>query len=495
MTGTDLLKQKGVALLASEKRLSYSFTAFSAPYADLTYHFVSHVLAAHRLSFLENVIMTLLRECVANAVKANLKRAYFDRHAADITSASEYEQLIQDFKQNGVANLEDHIPAMNDLGLKVKVHLETNEHGLRLIIQNNAGMTPEELQRAKERVSVAGRLESVVDAFDEFADEEEGAGLGLILNMLLLKKSGIDPKNFQIASDQANTRVSLTIPRISAVPETVREMYERISAEVQEIPTFPESINRILELCKNTDSSAAMIATQIERDPSVAAGIVRMANSGGFSMGHKISSIQRAVATIGIKNVQQLTLAHGSRSILEQHYSVFQGFWNHAERCALYARLITEQLGLRKISDAAYLGGLLHDIGKIVLHSLDPEVIRGINGLNLDRTENSTAVLEEITLGLSHAEVGARLAERWNFSDELTDVIRNHHSAFAAKPEHRTAVSVVHIADAFIRVEEKKVSYVYFDVEAQGQLGIRRTRDLEALHEHVRGRASLAAGA
>ena len=161
----------------------------------------------------------------------------------------------------------------------------------------------------------------------------------------------------------------------------------------------------------------------------------------------------------------------------------------------LMDKIETEQLGLRKISDAAYLGGLLHDIGKIVLHSLDPEVIRGINGLNLDRTENSTAVLEEITLGLSHAEVGARLAERWNFSDELTDVIRNHHSAFAAKPEHRTAVSVVHIADAFIRVEEKKVSYVYFDVEAQGQLGIRRTRDLEALHEHVRGRASLAAGA
>lgn len=490
IAGTDSFKRQAVDLLNETGKLRYSFTAFSAQHTELTYYLVNHALAGYKLNFLDTVIMTFLREVVTNAVKANLKRAYFEQRNADIKNPDQYAGLIEAFKREGVANLEDFIPIMKELGLKVHIYMETNTDGLRIIVQNNCGMTNEELLRARERIQAAAAVDSVPELLDRFGDESEGAGLGLLINVILLKRSGIGVKNFQISSDEKSTRVALTIPRSFQMPAKVAELYNRVTSEIEKIPTFPESVQRIINLCDNPKAEISFLAAEIEKDPSVAASILRLANSGGFVVGSRVESIHRAVTVLGIKNVRQLVLAHSSRQILDKHYKVFETFWEHAARVALYCRLIADRCGFKKLADSVFLGGLLHDLGKIVLHSLEPETVKKINGFNLERTENSTAVLEEITLGLSHAEVGARLAAKWNFPPALVDMIRNHHSAFAADPGHAVEVSIVHLADAFLRVEENQASYVYFDIEAQAHLNIANAKELQAVHEWVRDAAA-----
>lgn len=482
----DSFKRKAVGLYTRHRRIRYGFTSFDGNYSDVTYHMVSHIFAAHGMGFLENVVMTLLRECISNAVKANLKRAYFQSQNADISNAEDYEKIIQNFKMEGVSRLKDFIPKMEKMGLKVQLFMEDNGDHMRFIVENNAGMTADEVKRVRERIDAAADLKSIADAFENFTDDQEGAGLGLLINVMLLKKSGIGPENFKIASDQSKTRVSLRVPSSLNMPADIKEIYQQITAELQQIPTFPEAVHRILGLCDDPDSDASHIAREIERDPSLATSIVKLANSGGFVVGQQISSISRAVTIIGIKNVRQLTMAQSSRQILDQQYPIYASFWEHAEKCAIYSRLIAEKYELKKISDSVYLGGLLHDLGKIVLQAVSPEVIQQINGIQLERNENSTAVLEEITLGLSHAEVGAQLAERWNFPTNLVQMIRYHHSSFASDKEFRLQVAIVHLADALLRVEDKRVNYVYFDVDAQSQLGINDAFELSDLHDYIK---------
>lgn len=485
----DDLRKKAVQFLNAGGKLKYSFTTFSGQYMDLTHYVVNHILASYKLNYLDNVIITFLREVVENGVKANLKRAYFDARKADIQDPEQYASVIREFRAEGVANLEDFIPVMQEMNLKVQVFMETGPEGLRVIVQNNSGMTADELTRARTRIQAAAEVTSIAEVLERFEDDTEGAGLGILLNMLLLKKTGIGTQNFQIASNEQNTRVMLRVPRTLTSPPEVLDLYNRIAEQIQRIPTFPDTVQRILTLCDNATADMRQITLEIEKDPSVAASILRLANSGGFVTSGRVDSIARAVGILGMNNVRSLVVAHSSRQILEKNYKVFEDFWQHASQTALYCRLIAEETGHRKVADTVYLGGLLHDLGKILLYSLEPEEVKKINGLNLDRTEASTAVLEEITLGLSHAEVGARLARKWNFGEALTEMIHNHHSPFAAADAHRVAVSIVHIADGFVRTERERASYIYFDVVAQGTLNIHSSRDLADLHAKVKERA------
>lgn len=456
---------------------------------DLTHYVVNHILASFKLNYLDTVIVTFLREVVENGVKANLKRAYFDARKADIQDPEQYASVIRAFRAEGVSNLEDFVPVMQEMNLKVQVFMETTPEGLRVVVQNNSGMTPDELTRARSRIQAAAEISSIAEILERFEDDTEGAGLGILLNMLLLKKTGIGTHNFQIASSEQDTRVMLKVPRTLTSPPEVTSLYNRIAEQIQRIPTFPDTIQRILALCDNPTADMRQITVEIEKDPSVAASILRLANSGGFVTSGKVDSIARAVGILGMNNVRSLVVAHSSRQILEKNYKIFEDFWQHASKTALYCRLIAEETGNRKLADSVYLGGLLHDLGKILLYSLEPEEVKKINGLNLDRTEASTAVLEEITLGLSHAEVGAKLARKWNFGEALTEMIHNHHSPFAAAEAHRVPVSIVHIADAFIRSESERAAFIYCDVVAQSTLGIHSSRELADLHAAVKRQA------
>lgn len=483
------MRKKAVQFLAAGGRLKYSFTTFSSQYLDLTHYVVNHALAAYRLNYLDNVIITFLREVVENAVKANLKRAYFDSRKADIHDPDQYARLIKAFSAEGVANLEDYVPIMQEMDLKVQIFMETTAEGIRFVVQNNTGMTPDELMRVRSRIQAASEISSIPEILDRFGDDTEGAGLGILLNMLLLKKTGIGAQNFQIASDEENTRVMLRVPGRISVPDEVKRLYDRIADQIERIPTLPDSAHRIMTLCSNPEVDVRLVIAEIERDPSVTAGILRVANSGAFVTSGRVDVLARAVGILGLNNIRSLVLAHSSRQILDKHYKVFEDFWQHAARTGLYSRIIAEETGHRKLADTTFVGGLLHDIGKILLYAMEPEAVKSINGINVDRTETSTAVLEEITLGLSHADVGARLAQKWNFSSTLIEMILNHHSPFAARDSDRIAVSIVHIADGFVRAEKERMSHIYFDVVSQNVLGIHSSRDLADLHSRVKTRA------
>ncbi|MBX7057610.1 MAG: HDOD domain-containing protein [Leptospirales bacterium] len=482
------MKRKAVGLLRQQNRVRFSFPYFTPLYSDLTSYLISRVLGAYQLTFLDNVALTLLREAIGNATKANLKRAYFREKKADIENPEVYAKVMEDFKSEAVMDSRRWLPAIEAYGLMVHLYLEMRPDSFRVVVENNVGITPVELSRIRSRLKLAEKMDSIAEAFEHGFDESEGAGIGLLLNLILLRKSGIGQKNFAIQSDGKRTRVSLTIPRNLQRPGVAEELGQRIADHVENLPTFPQAIQRVMDLCDNPDTGLPAIAREVERDPALAASILRLANSGGFISGARAESISRAVSVIGAKNVRQLALAHSSKQLLNSQFPIFQQFWTHAARCANYARGIAEACGQRKHGDVAYMGGLLHDIGKIILHAIDPAQAGEISALRIDRTDNSSSVLEEVAMGVSHAQVGGMLAERWSFGDPLPDVIRYHHSAFAAPAAASIAASAVHLADAFLRAEEGRASYVYFDQDAQLRLGLPDPAALQNLHEHLKTR-------
>ncbi len=471
--------------LKNGEPVSYKFTVYNHKIRELTLSLISQYLAHVHLNHIHSSIFTFVNEMVNNAIKANLKRVYFKEKEVDLNDAEAYSTAIQSFNEEAVSNLEAYEEMLREEGLFVQVKLQHTDQGLYLRISNNTGMTTEELTRVRTRIAHALQYNSLEDAFESFQDQTEGGGLGLILNIILLKKTGIDPSSFKLESDGKATASTLLIPPRVGKPDDIKQIEEKILYTLRGIPPFPDTINSVIEACDNPQSSINAVAAIIERDPGLSADILKVANSPSFYSNNRVNTIQNAVSRLGLKSTRHLTLAMASKGTLEKNFKIFQGFWEHSFKCAFYAKQLAERQNLKLQIESIYMGGLLHDMGKIILYSIDPDGMKEINGLALDRTRTTSATLEEIRLGISHAHIGAVVAENWGFSQDLVEMIRNHHRPFASPEPFRKQTSIIHIANAFCNIEERKGNYVYIDLEAYIQLGMKNMDEVYNLHREL----------
>ncbi len=224
---------------------------------------------------------------------------------------------------------------------------------------------------------------------------------------------------------------------------------EQIIERVDRIPRLPSTAVRLVSVVCDPGSSIAEIVDAIRFDQAVTADVLRLCNSAYFGLSRRVDSLEAATRLLGTAKILQLVMAAHTRSLLgraQSGYGLAPGaLWEHsvavAHGCQLYARQFgLGQLGMR------FTAGLLHDIGKVVLNEFVgaeyAEIVRCVS-----HGEVSFIEAEQSVLGLTHAEVGARLAEEWSLPEELIRCIRHHHSPDAL-PEPDPAVDAVHLADA-----------------------------------------------
>ncbi len=193
------------------------------------------------------------------------------------------------------------------------------------------------------------------------------------------------------------------------------------------------------------------MAQVIRQDQVTSARLLRLCNSAFFGLGRKIDSIDRALVLVGEKRFVQLTILASLEGFFpqaERGYSLCKGgLFNHALGTAIFAETLANFTG--KVSaDIAYTAGLLHDIGKVLLDqhltSAYPLFYQRIQADGVD-----LIAVERETFGVSHTEMGGRLAKHWSLPESLTHAIRYHHH-----PEQATVdpelVHLVYLSDLLV---------------------------------------------
>jgi len=197
-----------------------------------------------------------------------------------------------------------------------------------------------------------------------------------------------------------------------------------ISAGNVELPPLPEIAVRLQELIAN-DGDIAAIAALISREPAYAAAILRYANSVAFAGLKQIADLQQATARLGLKAVEQTVLAISARQAFQARNAsderIFRALWNHSLATALAARrLATKAVG----TELAFLAGLLHDVGKVVVLRCAAD----LRTQNPERFGFAEPVLLEF-LDELHCRVGDAFLASWNIPLEVREACRRHHDA------------------------------------------------------------------
>lgn len=213
---------------------------------------------------------------------------------------------------------------------------------------------------------------------------------------------------------------------------TTAELEELIDGTVN-IPTIPTALAEITAIFDSPEGSAKDAAKVIEKDPAIAARVLRLVNSSFFGLKNPVSNINLACSILGLKVIKNLVVQatviqiFGGKSALASFDAAW--LWDHSFKTAVACRLLAEQspVGQGMPKDDAYTCGLIHDIGKLIL--MDSQAERFGEALALSKQANlPLAKAEGEVLGYNHAHVGGLLASRWKLAPSVQAAVMYHHS-------------------------------------------------------------------
>jgi HD-like signal output (HDOD) protein len=227
---------------------------------------------------------------------------------------------------------------------------------------------------------------------------------------------------------------------------------KELIGNIKRLPSTPKLYFEIIEALQSSTSSAQTIADIIARDPGLTAKILHLVNSAFFGMARNIADASEAVQLLGVSRIRSLALIHHVFSTFDQRtYGEFsvEEVWQHSLQTAAWARqFVLWQGGGRMLEEKAFTGGLLHDIGHLILAANLPEACREIRS-QARAHDLSLYEAEKRVLNATHADVGSYLLSIWGLPVPLVEAVALHHEPALAADRIFSGLSAVHVAAAW----------------------------------------------
>lgn len=248
--------------------------------------------------------------------------------------------------------------------------------------------------------------------------------------------------------------------------------------KIQSLPTLPGIIVRITKMLDNPETTANEVGKQIENDQVLSAKVLKLVNSGFYGFSQPIGTIPHAMVLLGFGVVKTLVL---STQVLDIMSRSMAGLWQHSLACARTSGIIARHLDMDDPEELS-VAGLLHDLGKVVIEEHMPEEFEQI----VSKIEGDNALFyeaEEGVLGVTHANIGAWLLDKWQLPSQLVNPILHHHN-FHPVRAHADRTAIVHIADILVRAEgygsggDNRIPAISPEAMKTLQIGIDDLRDV-----------------
>jgi nitrogen-specific signal transduction histidine kinase/HD-like signal output (HDOD) protein len=235
-------------------------------------------------------------------------------------------------------------------------------------------------------------------------------------------------------------------------------LFDQISVQ-KNLPTLPHILLKLFEACSQDDVNLDDVAAIVSSDPSLSVNVLKLVNSDYFGQPVKIYEIKRALDLIGISGIKNMAICACVYEAFSKNMDCesfnLKSFWWHSLRCAFLAKNMAVDLNLSR-PDEAFISGLLHDIGKIVLWT-------NFNGEYKDllkefQSDRHQVINEETRYGANHSEIATWLLNRWNFQSEISDPVRYHHETPARIAQALPMTQIVYIANFLSQDTEAKIN-------------------------------------
>ncbi len=227
--------------------------------------------------------------------------------------------------------------------------------------------------------------------------------------------------------------------------------------QIEKMPSLSPTVAKIIQVANDPTSSANDLNKVITVDPVLAAKVLKLVNSAYFGFTEKVTSTVRAIVMLGlntIKNLALSTAAVEAMTVKDNTGLNMDEFWRHLLATGVCAKLIARKIGIHKnFVEDYFLAGMMHDIGKIILNSLNPVGYQKIVEA-ASASQKPLHLYESAIFGINHGEVGELLGKKWNLQNALMESMAFHHNIEKVTEENRRIVYSVFISNIFVKQME-----------------------------------------
>ncbi len=246
----------------------------------------------------------------------------------------------------------------------------------------------------------------------------------------------------------ATRELSVALARACAVQSLVTSSDLRaLIGKLDTLPARPQIWSQLNALIDDPHSSLGDMAELVEQDLAISARVVQVASSVFFARSAEIRSVADAVPRIGTRMLSHIVLAEAAFRGFDAVRRVGLDIEELHSHAFLTAKIARSFLPDRQMAEDAFLSGLLHDVGKLVIASAVPEMYQRITQLT-DASGRPRDAVERLQLGVDHGEVGAYLLGLWGLSFPIIEAVAFHHEPERVPQMALDLVGTVHIADS-----------------------------------------------
>lgn len=244
------------------------------------------------------------------------------------------------------------------------------------------------------------------------------------------------------------------------------------------LPSLPRTVALLMNELGSAEPDLRRLNLLFGADPALAARLLQEANSGHFGAQRQVCGIAEALVLLGMAQLRTLVttapLGTTSRSVPGIQ---LQQFWRYSLNTAKLARALAGLVHQSQI--AAYTAGLLHGVGELALHMVDPERMQTVNNL-MAPLDIRRALLEQHLFGYCYGQVSAGMAVRWRLPEALVDALRHHHAPFD-NDVYEPLAGVLHLAAWRARAREAGLGERELAVAFPGEVGVVLGLDIDTV--------------
>ena len=239
----------------------------------------------------------------------------------------------------------------------------------------------------------------------------------------------------------------MQIAGINRRTKTAQENLHKHLRDVMErhkLPSPPIVVTKVLTMLKDPDFSVRQLSRVISDDPALASRTLAISRSARYAQRHQPRTVHEAILVLGYQTLRNIVIATAAQSFLAKNSKISERLWTHSLAAALAARILAQR---SRFGDAelAFLAGLLHDVGEMILMHGDP---RGFERIveEVQVTQDSLVEKEEQVYSFDHASVGIALLNFWNIDSRIGEAVLCHHDQ-EDDPDPKSLVTILAMAD------------------------------------------------
>jgi len=235
---------------------------------------------------------------------------------------------------------------------------------------------------------------------------------------------------------------------------------KKIVDDMPNIPSMPSIVLNLLDQLNAPEPDLIKLSAIISKDLSLTVQLLKLVNSAYFSLSSRVNNITQAAVLLGLNRVRDLVIGSAIKPMVVTICG--KNLWEHSIRCAVGAELIAKKLNNDR-NEEAFIAGLLHDIGKIILELYNDKFVKEVHNRVLLGDERIKT--EKRLFGFAHTEIGKLLISKWNLPNDIGEHVKFHHNPIQSS--NKLITSYVYVAD---RLGQETLMYPIIDPEISENL-------------------------